>query len=258
MIERYALYLAEGETNLCMFFYFGATTRVNDIGTKYKGSGPYWVDHLKTCKDNHVFTIINETSDHNEHTEKALELSDLWDVQNNPNFLNQRVEAGVPKDRKNKIGYIENQEVRNIWNRRYDANLPKNKTSDVLGSVLDGYRIPLEDCDELYDEEARIISDIYFNQTIDMAVKKYIHQKILTQRYSQGKKTIYNIKDPKTETALIYVYKSKFKDENSTGTDRAKTFHEITGIKISEQSMYDIEKRLLKIIKETLDESGFK
>jgi len=149
-MKKYAIFLAEG-INDCPYHYLAATTRVNEIGTGYKGSGTLWKEHLNEC-NSHNYYIIHKTNNHEEHREVAIELSNILNITKASNFLNLMAEGGVGRDR---IAIdLSNPEVKSLYrSQKKEINLLENS------KLIDF--IPLECCDDTYDGEEKMINNIY-------------------------------------------------------------------------------------------------
>lgn len=61
---------------------------------KYKGSGKYWVDHLKKHGNDITTQIIFETNDLNEFKKYAVKISNKYDVVNSKSWANLKLEEG--------------------------------------------------------------------------------------------------------------------------------------------------------------------
>lgn len=98
------LYLKEHqETGLR---YLGYTEKVDPIS--YKGSGKYWLRHIKKHGYDVKTTILFQTEDRKLAKEIAKDYSERWDVANNPYFANlktEEIDGGIPnKETRAKIG----------------------------------------------------------------------------------------------------------------------------------------------------------
>jgi hypothetical protein len=72
--------------------YLGKTTRVDPY--LYKGSGKYWSRHIAVYGYNVTTEILFETESKKELKEKGIYYSNLWNIVDNPNFANLRIEMG--------------------------------------------------------------------------------------------------------------------------------------------------------------------
>ena len=71
--------------------YLGYTSR--DPHT-YKGSGKYWIRHIKKHGNNVCTEVLYESTSKDEIKDKGLYYSALWDVVNDPSWANLKDESG--------------------------------------------------------------------------------------------------------------------------------------------------------------------
>lgn len=72
--------------------YLGQTTKENPH--EYTGSGTRWINHLKKHGYDYTTEILFETNSKEELSEKGLFYSELWDVVNDSNWANLKLETG--------------------------------------------------------------------------------------------------------------------------------------------------------------------
>lgn len=83
--------------------YLGKTSRNPET---YKGSGLYWLNHLRKHGYDVTTEILFESIDKSEIQEKGIYYSELWDIVKNPDFANLRLETGDGGDTSNTAGYL--------------------------------------------------------------------------------------------------------------------------------------------------------
>jgi hypothetical protein len=100
---------------------------------KYKGSGVYWLSHLKKHGNNVATKILLETNDYDELCQAGKYYSELWNVVNSALWANLKPEygegGGVPGMNKNKTRPSEHKEaMRRGWQRiKKEGYQPWNK-----------------------------------------------------------------------------------------------------------------------------------
>ena len=85
------IYLYKKTHNITELQYLGKTTK---DPFKYKGSGDYWVSHIKKHGYDVTTEIINECQTNDEVKYWGLYYSNLWNVVDDPNWANMRPEEG--------------------------------------------------------------------------------------------------------------------------------------------------------------------
>lgn len=72
--------------------YLGKTIKTNV--DKYRGSGKYWTNHINMHGYDVSTEILFETTDKEKLKEKGIYYSKLWNIVDNPEFANLRIEMG--------------------------------------------------------------------------------------------------------------------------------------------------------------------
>lgn len=85
---------------------------------KYKGSGTYWLRHIKKYGNDVTTEILLETDDKELIKEKGMYYSELWQVVNSPDWANLIPEQGDGGDTSKSLKYIQSMKNKDITGQK--------------------------------------------------------------------------------------------------------------------------------------------